>query len=257
MSSTARRWLTVALCVLAVGCALWAWWFSTREPYAAPGRDAPFWRRRATSPDNRTRAQAYRQLTRLGDRRSVARITEALREDKSGHVRAVAAECLGKFRGAQHVPALKAALSDKDSRVSDAAIRALGETGGKQAFEALVGAISEENKHKTVMVVAFGLPQFKTMESENALIQLLDYHSAWVRWRTIRTLGRIGTQRCVPRLRRLEGDPLARTDYASPKFKKHEIRGIVAKMLADAIEAASKRPPWPAGSGVQAKGDGK
>jgi len=166
-----------------------------------------------------------------------------LKSAESGFVRAVAAECLGTVRSKEHVPVLKSALNDRDMRVSDAAVRALGEVGGKDAFEALAGAIDEKQPHRTVMITV-ALPSFRTNESEDALIKLLGTRSAWIRWRAIRALGKVGTRRCVPHLRRLEGNPLGGTDYESPQFKKHEISGIVSRMLADAIAAASKRSPW-------------
>ena len=255
MSAARRRFVVVGLAVLAAVFLFWVWTSQRRGPYAPPRRDAAFWRRRASSPESRIKAQAFRQLARRNDREGIEAITTALRSDESGFVRAVAAECLGTVKSKQHVPLLKSALNDKDMRVSDAAVQALGKVAGKEAFDALVGAIDEKDEHKTVMVTV-ALPSFQTNESEDVLIKLLDTRSAWIRWRTIRSLIKVGTQRCVPRLKQLEGNPLGGTDYEPPQFKKHEISEITSRMLAEAIEAASKRPAWSQRRDMGAKGGG-
>jgi len=244
MSPKQRQCLAAVITVLAIGAGFWAWRVHRRRPYET------YLRERAAAPHGRIRARALRELAVLGGKKNAAVITSCLKTDPDGYVRAIAAECLGKLSGPEHVPVLGAALHDADPRVADAATRSLAEAGGDSAFNELVGAIDEGDEHRTVMIVATALPSFKTGASEDVLVQLLGSRSPWIRWRAVRSLITVGTKRCVPRLKELqppENDPLAGTDYQSPQFKKHELRGVMGRLVTDAIAAASTRPPWPAG----------
>jgi HEAT repeat protein len=253
VSAAQRQFLAASLLIIAVIGAVWIWRSHARGSYAPPRRDAAFWRRRVAGPDTRTSAKALKRLTLIGGDRNADLIANTLKHHESGFVRATAAECLGRLARPEHVPALRAALKDADSRVSDEAIRALGAVGNKPAFDALADALDGASQYKTVMIVV-RMPDFKMSEAEDKLISLLDHKSAWVRWRVIRSLGQVGTQRCVPRLKRLVGDPMQGTDYKAPEFSKHDLRGIVERMLADAIAAASQRPPWPSAAAAEGGG---
>jgi HEAT repeat protein len=238
-------WIVVpVLLVAAALTAVWAWRRTSHERYTPPPRDAAFWRHRAAVPHNRVRADALKNLAKTGDPKSAPLVLQAMETDPSGYVRAVAAEAVGSFEDRRHVAPLRGALKDSDPRVSDAAVLSLRRLGGEKALDALVKAVDPEDERKTVMIVT-ALPAFKARRAEDALVRLLDAPSAWIRWRTIAALRQVGTRRCVPKLEALQDDPFKGTEYEAPPFKKHDVRGLVGRLLQDAISAASKRPPWP------------
>lgn len=228
-------------------------WQSSRDEYEPPAEDTRYWRHRADHPDVATRAKAIKHLVGSRAETDVEIVRRAVTDDPSGHVRAVAAEALGRIGDERHVPVLEEGLEDEYPPVADEAARALAQVGGDAAFDALAEAAKEGSGHRTAAIVATALPKFKHRAAEALLVELMKTTtSAHIRWRTIRALAEVGTRTCVPELKKLEGDPFAGTDFGSAPAK-HEapgvapadIRAVVDAMLADAIQAASNRPPWP------------
>ena len=76
-------------------------------------------------------------------KQEVRGLIEALGNKKYGHVRAAAAEGLGKLRDSRAIGPLIAALKDKDYFVRTAAVAALGELKDAQAQEPLIAALED------------------------------------------------------------------------------------------------------------------
>ena len=245
MTSKPLKALAAVLLILAVAALFWAWHTTTSAPYSPPPRDADYWRRRAAQPDDSVRAHAFKQLGGLRDTESIPLLSQAVQSDKNGFIRAAAAETLGDLRSPAQVPLLRTALEDSDRRVSDAATRALAQIASPDAQTALIAAIDEKEEHKTVVIV-MELPAFKSEKTEDTLLRLLDSRSAWIRWRTIVALGKVGTTRAVPKLQQLLPAPLLGTNYDAGPYKEMDFLGTqIREMLTDSIDAASKRSPWP------------
>jgi len=249
-----RQLLALVLILIAVAAALWTWTRTTTSRYDPPERGGRFWAHRTQNADPKTRSHALKKLADIQAPQGAELAEHALKTDPSGYVRAVAAETLGRYAAPEHVPALEAALDDKHSPVSDEAVRALGRIGTDAAFAALQSKVGDDRPHRTVMIVATALPRFQNRACETLLVELLQTtRSAWIRWRTIRALGQVGTKTCVPALEKLRGAPFQGTDgetarageREAPGVRPQDILGVVNRMIEDAIAAAAARPPWP------------
>ncbi len=255
MSASARRWVPSLFLVVAIVVGVLALRRSG-ESYRPPPRDASFWRHQVDSPADGTRATAIKYLGKFGTEDDLEVIRPILTEDPSGYVRAIAAESLGKLGCERAVPLLAAALDDPYQPVADEAVRSLAVIGGEAAFAHLAEAAQKGSQHRTAMIVAVALPRFQTRASEQLLIDLMNETDAvQIRWRTIRALKQVGTRTSVPELRKLVDNPFVGTEIgaagvASPEGEvvvevTGEIREVVDEILAEAITAASSRPPWP------------
>ena len=164
-----------------------------------------------TQESSQVRTIACSWLGRLGDKRAVPTLKNALQSDADPKVREASAYALGELNDKRAVPALKNALqSDADPKVREAAAYALGWiwTGKKEATEALVRALSDRAEQPAIRGVAADSLSRQWVLGGNpevveALVAACEDPSPEVRYWSAFALGEVSDVRALPTLERL------------------------------------------------------
>jgi HEAT repeat protein/beta-lactamase regulating signal transducer with metallopeptidase domain len=152
------------------------------------------------SADNDVRRASATSLGQLGDPRSVAALSNALRTDKDASVRRAAAWALGQIGDAKAVPALNDALKgDSDIEVRRTAAWASGQIGSATSVDALAAAIRESDKELRSTAV-WALGQIGEASAVPALSSAIKDSDPSIRNQAAWALGQIGERSGVAAL---------------------------------------------------------
>jgi hypothetical protein len=155
-----------------------------------------------SSADPGARTAAADSLCALGDC-ALPDLFSAL-ENGDAHVRATAAQVLGKSRSSIVVAPLLGRLTDPDSNVRVAVARALTEIGGS-AITPLIGCLSDHNPDVRRGAVTI-LGEIADLRATTHLIACLKDDCVTVRQAAVEALGSIRDPRAVPALTALLRD---------------------------------------------------
>ncbi len=172
--------------------------------------------------DARQRAEAVRELGRIGDARATPALLKAL-DDRDIEIRVRAIQSLAWLQAREAVPELTALLKDDSLRLRRRAAQALGQIGDERAALPLLECLKDEDFHLSVNAI-LALGWLGVKEAVPTLIGLLesgDPQDPDTRGRMLaamRALAAIGDTRAAPALERWAATakdfPLARQGSA-------------------------------------------
>ncbi|MHC4314879.1 MAG: HEAT repeat domain-containing protein, partial [Planctomycetota bacterium] len=148
--------------------------------------------------DTQVRICAARALERIADKRSMAPLIVALKEDQNRDVRSSAARALGNIKDKNAVPVLIEALRDKDIYPQITVCGALRKIG-KPAIDGLIVHLMDTDDQARIRVVK-ALAEIEDKRSVEALVGALRDENPEVRNLAAHGLGRIKDTSAVPAL---------------------------------------------------------
>jgi HEAT repeat protein len=140
------------------------------------------------------RLHAAKALGRIGNLRAIESLVNAI-SDESPFVRRRVAVALGKFDNDNVISSLATALSDLDKSVRVGAIQGLSGVRSSYAISLIASVVRDPNANVSWRAVE-ALEKIGA-EATNSLIVLLMDSDYKVRYRVIKTLGRMGDERAI------------------------------------------------------------
>ncbi len=149
------------------------------------------------------RENSAEALGRIGDTMAIPALIDSMEDDPDDDVRLKATWALGELGDPEAVDALITALEDKNWGVRRTAANALGRIGDDRAVPYLIKAL-EDNDWHVRKYAAVSLGKMQDKRAIPILLEAMDDEDADVRWKAMLALGKLGESAVPPLIKTLK-----------------------------------------------------